>query len=131
MSTAVLEDMMRATRQSGITLYSVMNSNRFLAKYRQRLSRPDFRRPEGVSLDFHNLMLQQTQFATQSMRFGGRTIFSRRFADLKEIYTDIIDEMRNYYVLFYRSDFFFEIEDRKIRLNTRKKTGNIFIEISH
>lgn len=129
-SEATFEDMMRATREAGITLYCIMHTNRLLTRYRQSLSRPDFRRPQHVSLFFHNFMLQQAQFVNQSMRFGGRTIFSLRFADLKEIYTDIIDEMKNYYVLLYSSTDFSEIEDRKIRVNTRKKPGKIFIEIS-
>ncbi len=128
-SDATLEDMMQATREAGITLYPIIYSNAFLQDYRRRLSSGTSQPSQTVSLAFHTFMLAQNEFLERSMRWGGRTIFSERFADLKDVYGDIISEMKSHYSLSYQPDVG-SGRDRKIKISTRRMSGRIFIEVS-
>ena len=128
-SDATLEDMMQATREAGITLYPIIYSNAFLQDYRRRLSSGTSQPSQTVSLAFHTFMLAQNEFLERSMRLGGRTIFSERFADLKDVYGDIISEMKSHYSLSYQPDVG-SGRDRKIKISTRRMSGRIFIDVS-
>lgn len=129
-SRKTFEDMMDATRKAGITLYPIIYTNHALSSYRQFLSGPSSRRPKSVSSNLHNFMVRQNQFIDQTLRFGGRTIFSNGFADLRKIYADIISEMKTHYILLYESASERFKDNRKVNVNTRRTHGKIFIEIS-
>lgn len=69
---------------------------------------------------------------SESLRHGGRVIFSDAFSDLDKIYRDIIHEMKSHYVMLYQSD---EAGDssqrsRNVEISTRRVPGKIFIDIS-
>lgn len=131
-SDASFERMMRTTREHGISLYPIIYTNEYIQNYRKNLKLPNFQTRRRVSQDFHNLILQQNQFVDQSLRYGGRTIFSNAFADLRDIYSNIIHEMKSQYVMLYQSSAE-EGEDqrREVKIQTKTVPGKIFINISH
>ncbi|HXK58425.1 MAG TPA: VWA domain-containing protein [Acidobacteriota bacterium] len=130
-SRSSFQDMMKVTRERGITLYPIIYTNQYIENYRRNLkSNPKFKRPQSVSSDFHNLILMQNRFIDQSLRFGGRTIFSNAFTDLQNIYGDIIHEMKSQYVMLYQSSDL-NPHERDVKVRTKKGPGRIFIEISH
>lgn len=126
-SEASFKDMMRVTRAQGVTLYPIIYTNEYIQHYREglRISRPAPR----VSRDFHNLVLLQNQFVDQTLRYGGRTIFSNAFSDLKKIYTDIIQEMKSQYLMVYHSSLGDKDQRRDVKVYTKKVPGKIFINI--
>ncbi|RPI24682.1 MAG: VWA domain-containing protein [Acidobacteria bacterium] len=130
-SRSSFQEMMKVTRDQGITLYPIIYTNQYIENYRRNLkSTPGYRRPRSVSNDFHNLILMQNRFIDQSLRFGGRTIFSNAFSDLHNIYGDIIHEMKSQYVMLYQSTDL-DTAKREVKIQTKKGPGRIFIEISH
>lgn len=130
-SRSSFQEMMKVTRDQGITLYPIIYTNQYIENYRKNLkTNPAFRRPRSVSSDFHNLILMQNRFIDQSLRFGGRTIFSNAFTDLHNIYGDIIHEMKSQYVMMYQSSDL-DAAKRDVKIETKKGPGRIFIEISH
>lgn len=129
-SRASFEDMIRISREHGITLYPIIYTNHYIQDYRKRLSHANPPWGRRISLDFHSFIVQQNRFVDQSLRYGGRTIFSNAFADLRDIYTNIIQEMKSQYVMVYQSS----LEDREgrlrdVKVQTRKVAGKIFINI--
>jgi VWFA-related protein len=130
-SKSSFQEMMKVTREAGITLYPIIYTNQYIENYRQNLKKtPGSRRPRSISSDFHNLIVMQNRFVDQSMRFGGRTIFSNAFADLQNIYGDIIHEMKSQYVMLYQTADM-STDKRDVRVFTKKVPGRIFIEVSH
>jgi VWFA-related protein len=128
-SKSSFQEMMKVTREAGITLYPIIYTNQYIENYRQNLKRSN-RRPRSVSSDFHNLIMMQNRFVDQSLRFGGRTIFSNAFADLQNIYGDIIHEMKSQYVMLYQAADL-DADKREVRVFTKRVPGRIFIEVSH
>jgi VWFA-related protein len=130
-SRSSFQDMMRATRDNGITLYPIIYTNQYIENYRQQLRRQvSFVRNRSISSDFHNLILMQNRFIDQSLRFGGRTIFSNTFNDLHNIYGNIIHEMKSQYVMLYQSSDL-DTDRREVKVSTKKVPGRIYIEVSH
>ena len=130
MSKANFEEMISEARQKGITIYPIIYTNRFIQRYRKKLGKRESPIGRSISREFHNFIVLQNRFVDQTMRFGGRTLFSREFKDLKEIYTDIIREMKSHYVMFYKSGSEDRESAREVRMYTRRVPGKIFIEVS-
>ncbi|MBI4444567.1 MAG: VWA domain-containing protein [Acidobacteria bacterium] len=129
-SSSSFEDMIEVTRHHGITLYPIIYTNEYIQNYRNGLDRTNtlgIRR--RVSRDFHNLIILQNRFVDQTLRYGGRTIFSNAFADLRQIYMDIIHEMKSQYVMIYQTSFDDDKNRREVKVSTRKVPGKIFINI--
>ena len=131
MSKANFEEMISAARQAGITIYPIIYTNRFIERYRKKLGKRESPIGRSVSREFHKFIVLQNRFVDQTMRFGGRTIFSQEFKDLKEIYSDIIREMKSHYVMFYQSGSEDRESAREVKMYTRRVPGKIFIEVSH
>ncbi len=129
-SKANFEEMISEARQEGITIYPIIYTNRFIQRYRKKLGKRESPIGRSVSREFHNFIVLQNRFVDQTMRFGGRTIFSQEFKDLKEIYTDIIREMKRHYVMFYQSGSEDRESAREVKMYTRRVPGKIFIEVS-
>lgn len=129
-SASNFEEMMAATRRAGITLYPIIYTNQYIQNYRKRLTFTQQPSPR-ISRDFHRFVILQNQFVNQSLRYGGRTIFSNNFADLERIYGDIIREMKSHYVMLYQSQSDSDQDPREVKVHTKKVPGKIFIEISH
>ncbi len=129
LSRATFAEMMEVTRRTGVTLYVIIYTNETIQSYRKKIRLPLSSRNNSVSRDFHRFVLSQNQFVDQVMRYGGRTIFSKRFADLRGIYGDAIREMRSRYVMLYQSDAK-QDETRKVRIRTRRVPGRIFINVT-
>ncbi len=130
MSKANFEDMISEARQGGITVYPIIYTNRFIQRYRKKLGKRESPIGRSVSREFHKFIVLQNRFVDQTMRFGGRTIFSHEFKDLKKIYTDIIREMKSHYVMFYPSGSEDGESAREVKMYTRRVPGKIFIEVS-
>ena len=130
MSKANFEDMISEARKKGITIYPIIYTNRFIQRYREKLGKRESPIGRSISREFHKFIVLQNRFVDQTMRFGGRTIFSQEFKDLKEIYTDIIREMKNHYVMFYQSGSEDRERAREVKMYTRRVPGKIFIEVS-
>ena len=130
MSKANFEDMISEARQGGITIYPIIYTNRFIQRYRKKLGKRESPIGRSVSREFHKFIVLQNRFVDQTMRFGGRTIFSQEFKDLKKIYTDIIREMKSHYVMFYQSGSEDGESAREVKMYTRHVPGKIFIEVS-
>jgi Ca-activated chloride channel homolog len=129
-SKASFQQMMQVTREHGITLYPIIYTNQYIENYRKSLRRPGPRANRSISSDFHNLILMQNRFIDQSLRYGGRTIFSNAFNDLHSIYGNIVTEMKSQYVMLYHSEPGQESDRRDVRVHTKRVPGKIFIEIS-
>jgi VWFA-related protein len=129
-SKSSFQQMMQATRESGVTLYPIIYTNQYIENYRKNLKRPVSRAHRSISSDFHNLIVMQNRFIDQSLRYGGRTIFSNAFNDLHAIYGDIVTEMKSHYVMLYQSEPGQDSDKRDVRVFTKKIPGKIFIEIS-
>jgi VWFA-related protein len=129
-SKASFQEMMQATRETGVTLYPIIYTNQYIENYRKSLRGPGTRANRSISSDFHNLILMQNRFVDQSLRYGGRTIFSNAFNDLHAIYGDIVTEMKSQYVMLYQSESGQESDRRDVRVHTKRVPGKIFIEIS-
>ena len=127
-SRSTFEDMMGATREHGVILYPIIYTNEVIQRYRHRLRRDGFLQT-GVSKEFHKLVAAQNQFVDESMRYGGRTIFSDRFSDLETIYSDIVREMKSHYIMLYESDPDAEGEARDLEVRTNEGPGRVFIEV--
>ena len=130
MSKANFEDMISEARKKGITIYPIIYTNRFIQRYREKLGKRESPIGRSISREFHKFIVLQNRFVDQTMRFGGRTIFSQEFKDLKEIYTDIIREMKSHYVMFYQSGSEDRERAREVKMYTRRVPGKIFIEVS-
>ncbi len=130
MSKANFEDMISEARQEGITIYPIIYTNRFIQRYRKKLGKRESPVGRSISREFHNFIVLQNRFVDQTLRFGGRTIFSQEFKDLKKIYTNIIREMKSYYVMFYQSGSEDRESAREVKMYTRRLPGKIFIEVS-
>ena len=129
-SKANFEDMISEARQTGITIYPIIYTNRFIQRYRKKLGKRESPIRRSISREFHNFIVLQNRFVDQTLRFGGRTIFSQEFQDLNEIYADIIREMKSHYVMFYQSGSEDRESAREVKMYTRKIPGKIFIEVS-
>ena len=132
-SRASFRDMIRVSRQEGVTVYPIIYTNRFIENYRRELGEREAPIRSTISRAFHRFVVAQNRFLDQTRRYGGRTIFSDSFLDLQQIYTDIIEEMKSHYVLYYQSgarDERDEEESREVRMFTRRIPGRIFVEIS-
>ncbi|RPJ52049.1 MAG: VWA domain-containing protein [Methanobacteriota archaeon] len=130
MSRASFQEMVKVTRDQGITLYPIIYTNRYLENYRRNLRNfSGYRRPHRISGHFHNLIVMQNRFIDQSLRFGGRTIFSDEFKDLQHIYGDIIHEMKSQYVIMYQSRDL-DTATRDVLVRTRNAPGRVFIDVS-
>jgi VWFA-related protein len=129
LSKSSFQDMMRVTREQGVILYPIIYTNQYIENYRRSLRLRPTRATRSVSLDFHNLILMQNRFIDQSLRYGGRTIFSNSFLDLENIYSNIIHEMKSQYVMLYQSNDL-DAERREVKVSTKKAPGRIYIEVS-
>jgi len=129
MSRASFAEMMEVTRDQGITLYPIIYTNRYIENYRWNVRNITGYRPRRISSEFHNMILMQNRFIDQSLRFGGRTIFSDGFKDLQPIYGDIIHEMKSQYVMMYQSSDL-DTATREVKVQTRNAPGRVFIEVS-
>ena len=129
-SRTSFEDMISEARQKGITIYPIIYTNQFIQRYRQKLGTRESPIGRSISREFHKFIVLQNRFVEQTMRFGGRTIFSREFKDLDKIYTDIIQEMKSHYVMFYQSGSEDREAAREVKMYTRRVPGKIFIEVS-
>ena len=130
LSRATFKEMMKLTRQTGVTLYVIIYTNEHIQTYREKIRLRRSSRIGSVSHDFHRFVISQNQFVEQVMRYGGRTIFSKAFADLHGVYGDIVREMRSRYVMLYQSDSN-QDETRQVRIRTQRVPGRIFIDVTH
>lgn len=129
-SRASFRDMIRVSRQEGITVYPIIYTNQFIQNYRRELGDREAPIRSNISRVFHRFVVDQNRFLEQTRRYGGRTIFSDAFLDLRQIYADIIEEMKSHYVLYYQSDARAEDESHEVRMFTRRIPGRIFVEFS-
>ena len=129
-SRASFRDMIRVSRQEGITVYPIIYTNQFIQNYRHELGDREAPIRSNISRAFHRFVVGQNRFLEQTRRYGGRTIFSDSFLDLRQIYVDIIEEMKSHYVLYYQSDARAEDESHEVRMFTRRIPGRIFVEFS-
>jgi len=129
-SRSSFPQMMRVTRDNGVTLYPIIYTNPYIENYRRSLGKGSRKPISSVSTDFHNMILMQNRFIDQSLRYGGRTIFSNAFRDLGNIYGDIIHEMKSQYVMLYQSSDL-DTDKREVKVFTKKVPGKVFIEVSH
>ena len=129
-SRASFRDMIRVSRQEGITVYPIIYTNVFIENYRRELGDREAPIRTSISRAFHRFVVSQNRFLEQTRRYGGRTIFSDAFLDLRQIYTDIIEEMKSHYVLYYQSDARGDEASHEVRMFTRRIPGKIFVEFS-
>ncbi len=129
-SKASFRDMIRVSRQEGITVYPIIYTNQFIQNYRHELGDREAPVRSNISRAFHRFVVGQNRFLEQTRRYGGRTIFSDAFVDLRQIYADIIEEMKSHYVLYYQSEARAEDESHEVRMFTRRIPGRIFVEFS-
>jgi VWFA-related protein len=123
-------EMIQATRAAGITIYSILYSNQILDRYREQIALPDYHPKKRYSSVFHDFMVVQNKFLEQSMRFGGRAVFSDQFADLRKGYAHIIEEMKSHYVLLYESELRSRDDVRQVTIDANEIPARIFVEIS-
>ncbi len=129
-SRASFREMIRISRQEGITVYPIIYTNQFIQNYRRELGDREAPVRSDISRAFHRFVVSQNRFLDQTRRYGGRTIFSDAFLDLRQIYRDIIEEMKSRYVLYYQSDGRDEDGSHEVRMFTRRIPGRIFVEFS-
>lgn len=129
-SRASFRDMIRVSRQEGITVYPIIYTNQYIQNYRHELGDREAPVRSNISRAFHRFVVGQNRFLEQTRRYGGRTIFSDAFVDLRQIYADIIEEMKSHYVLYYQSNARAEDKSREVRMFTRRIPGRIFVEFS-
>ena len=129
-SQASFRDMIRVSRQEGITVYPIIYTNQFIQNYRRELGDREAPVRSNISRAFHRFVVSQNRFLDQTRRYGGRTIFSDSFLDLRQIYRDIIEEMKSRYVLYYQSDGRDDDGSHEVRMFTRRIPGRIFVEFS-
>ena len=129
-SRASFREMIRISRQEGITVYPIIYTNQFIQNYRVELGDREAPVRSNISRAFHRFVVSQNRFLDQTRRYGGRTIFSDAFLDLRQIYRDIIEEMKSRYVLYYQSDGRDEDGSHEVRMFTRRVAGRIFVEFS-
>lgn len=129
-SNQSFETMMSTLRGNGISLYAVIYTNPELDRFRAMLRARGSKMVDQVSRDFQTFLVRQNEFLEQSLRFGGRTIFSRGFEDLEKIYQEIVDEMKSQYVMLYRSEVDNDEEIRNVEVQTTRVPGKIFIDVT-
>ncbi len=129
-SRASFREMIRISRQEEITVYPIIYTNQFIQNYRRELGDREAPVRSNISRAFHRFVVSQNRFLEQTRRYGGRTIFSDAFLDLRQIYRDIIEEMKSHYVLYYQSDGRDEGGSHEVRMFTRRVPGRIFVEFS-
>ena len=129
-SRASFREMIRISRQEEITVYPIVYTNQFIQNYRRELGDREAPVRSDISRAFHRFVVSQNRFLDQTRRYGGRTIFSDAFLDLRQIYRDIIEEMKSRYVLYYQSDGRDEDGSHEVRMFTRRIPGRIFVEFS-
>lgn len=129
-SRASFREMIRISREEGITVYPIIYTNQFIQNYRRELGDREAPVRSDISRAFHRFVVSQNRFLDQTRRYGGRTIFSDAFLDLRQIYRDIIEEMKSRYVLYYQSDGRDEDGSHEVRMFTRRVPGRIFVEFS-
>lgn len=129
-SRASFREMIRISRQEEITVYPIIYTNQFIQNYRRELGDREAPVRSDISRAFHRFVVSQNRFLDQTRRYGGRTIFSDSFLDLRQIYRDIIEEMKSHYVLYYQSDGRDDDGSHEVRMFTRRVPGRIFVEFS-
>ena len=129
-SRASFREMIRISRQEEVTVYPIIYTNQFIQNYRRELGDREAPVRSNISRAFHRFVVSQNRFLEQTRRYGGRTIFSDAFLDLRQIYRDIIEEMKSHYVLYYQSDGRDEGGSHEVRMFTRRVPGRIFVEFS-
>ena len=129
-SRASFREMIRISRQEGVTVYPIIYTNQFIQNYRRELGDREAPVRSDISRAFHRFVVSQNRFLEQTRRYGGRTIFSDAFLDLRQIYRDIIEEMKSHYVLYYQSDARDDDGSHEVRMFTRRIPGRIFVEFS-
>ncbi|MCY3776968.1 MAG: hypothetical protein OXH11_13420, partial [Candidatus Aminicenantes bacterium] len=129
-SRSSFREMIRISRQEEVTVYPIIYTNQFIQNYRLELGDREAPVRSNISRAFHRFVVSQNRFLDQTRRYGGRTIFSNAFLDLRQIYRDIIEEMKSRYVLYYQSDGRDEDGSHEVRMFTRRVPGRIFVEFS-
>jgi len=129
-SRHTFEDMIKTARREGVALYSILYTNQTISDYRDRIRRTGFRRDKRVSSYFHDCVVKQNQFLEESLRFGGRTIFSNGFSDLKKRYAQIVKEMKSHYVLLYESEAENQDDVREVKIASRVTPAKVYVEVS-
>ncbi|MGH9340437.1 MAG: VWA domain-containing protein [Acidobacteriota bacterium] len=130
-SQSSFKTMMATARDAGVALYPIIYTNEYIQNYREGLEGRRKRPNSNISRDFHRFIVAQNEFVDESLRYGGRVIFSRAFTDLNKIYTNIIHEMKSQYVMLYESSSTDgDIDNRDVKVYTDNIPGKIFIDIT-
>jgi len=101
-SKSSLAAAMRLASERQITVYPIINvgSALNLQHYRD-IAKNDRERFKKVSKYFLSYLDNQNEFSDLVDRNGGRMIYSEGYKDLKPIYANVVEELKNQYVLSY------------------------------
>lgn len=126
-SSASFEEMIRATHQHGVVLYPIFYTNQYIERFRKMTTEGDLLENPKISKHFYDMLTRQNGFTKQTLRWGGRAIFSEHFADLTNIYADIVREMKSQYMLLYDSGNGEPQDERDINIIAKNGSGKVVV----
>jgi len=101
-SKSSLAAVMRLASERQITVYPILNVGSALnIQHYREIAKNDRERLKKVSKFFLSYLDNQNEFSDLVARNGGRMIYSEGYKDLKPIYANVVEELKNQYVLSY------------------------------
>jgi VWFA-related protein len=131
-SKKTLSRVMRMAADREITVYPIINAFPQSGRYRD-MAKYEREKLSHVSKHFLAYIDAQNEFINLVGRNGGRILFSNGYNDLKNIYTALVEEMKNQYALSYQPHLVPADgkEFREITIKLRNKPGDVSVRLGY
>jgi Ca-activated chloride channel family protein len=131
-STRSLEKVMRLAAEREVTIYPIIHTNPESARYRD-MAKNNRQKLQRVSKFFLAYLDAQNEFLDLVARNGGRIVFSSGYTDLKNIYSSLVEELKNQYTLSYVPQLkkSSEKDFKEVTIRLRNKPGEVFVRLGY
>ncbi len=131
-STKSLARVMRLAAEREVTVYPIIHSFPQSQHFRE-MAKNSREKLQNVSKYFLAYVDAQNEFLDLVARNGGRIIFSAGYADLKNIYDVLVEELKNQYSLSYVPQVKKSTEKdfKEVTVKLRNKPGEVFVRLGY
>ena len=132
-STKSLARVMKLAAEREVTVYPIIHSFPQSQHFRE-MAKNNRIKLKNVSKYFLAYIDAQNEFLDLVSRNGGRIIFSAGYADLKNIYDVLVEELKNQYSLSYvptSSRNVPEKDFKEVTVKLRNRPGEVFVRLGY
>ncbi len=131
-STKSLARVMKLAGEREVTVYPIIHSFPQSQHFRE-MAKNNRIKLKNVSKYFLSYIDAQNEFLDLVARNGGRIIFSAGYADLKNIYDVLVEELKNQYSLSYVPQLRKRTEKdfKEVTVRLRERPGDVFVRLGY